>query len=153
MGKRKRQTLKEPDKIVEPADQQHRFLHRLDADMRAYFQEVKSHFDALGDDPQERHVVADSCLQEAVSRPLQVATDADCSRILEALLPCASEEAVIRLLEGLLDDGSTWLTVCTKYLPLQGFWCDLGSCTVRACVRVSVCVCWAAAGRGKCAGC
>lgn len=113
MGKRKRQIV-EQDSEARP-DHNDRFRNRLDTDVLAYFHEVRSHFDAV-DDAEERQRIADNCLQEALTRPLQVATDAECSRILEAFVSCASEEGLIALADSLVDE-QTWLTVCTKYAP------------------------------------
>ena len=110
MGKRKRSTVEQNG--ADEAVQGDSFRRRLDADYLAYFHEIRSHFDTL-EDLEERTTVADNCLQEVLAKPLQAATDAECSRIIEVLLPCASEEGLLALAAGLLD-GTTWYTLATK---------------------------------------
>lgn len=90
-----------------------KFLKRLDTDSLAYFHEVHSHWQSL-EDLDERTIVADNALQEALAKPLQVGSDAECSRIVEALLSSASEEGLVSFADGLLE-GSTWITLSTKY--------------------------------------
>ena len=115
MGKRKR-TGEKVEVALEEAQQGYGFRKRLDSEALAYFHEIRSHFDSL-QEAQERTVIADNCLQEAAAKPLQAATDAECSRIIEVLLPSASEEGLIAFAEGLLEE-SAWLTLATKWGPL-----------------------------------
>lgn len=112
MGKRKKRPTEQEAAAAAPAEQPDRFRKRLDLDVLAYFHEIRNHYDSL-DSESERSLVADNCLREALKQPLQVATDAECSRIMEVLLASASAMTGLALVEALLE-GDTWLTVSTK---------------------------------------
>ena len=66
---------------------------RLDAETLGYYSEIDTHFKSLTDD-EEKQLLADNALGETAGREAAVATDAACSRVLEALLPFASTEAL-----------------------------------------------------------
>lgn len=112
MGKRKKRPADQEHNAVAAPEQPDRFRKRLDLDVLAYFSEIRTHYESLepGD---EQTLVADNCLREALKQPLQVATDAECSRIIEVLLTSASALTVLSLVESMLE-GDTWLTVSTK---------------------------------------
>ncbi|KAK9798918.1 hypothetical protein WJX73_010578 [Symbiochloris irregularis] len=112
MGKKRKQRSVEEASAAAAPEQPDRFRKRLDPEVLAYFHEIRNHFDSL-ELGEERTLVADNCLQEALKQPLQVTTDAECSRIIEVLLTSASALTTLELVEGLLE-GDAWLTVSTN---------------------------------------
>jgi hypothetical protein len=90
-----------------------KFHNRLDESTVSYFTEVKGHFDALEDDEERGHLVT-NVLEEASGKELQVATDAACSRVLEALLPHAEPSSLLRFFKAFSVDGKL-LTLASKY--------------------------------------
>lgn len=84
----------------------------VDDSILQYFSEVKGHFDGL-DDTEERSRLALNALEETSGRELQIATDVCCSRILEALLPCAPTPSITQFCQALLSPP-TFPTVIRK---------------------------------------
>ena len=93
---------------------------KVDAETGAYFAEIAATFKALpDDDPEQRQLVADSALGEAAGGEARVASDAACSRVLEALLPHASAPALAAFV-GALCEGENLGATCTRWVsPLR----------------------------------
>lgn len=64
------------------------------------------------DDDEERQLLADNVLEEAAGRAAALATDAACSRVLEALLPLASTPRLAAFVSACVS-GEALATVCT----------------------------------------
>lgn len=84
----------------------------VDESVLQYYSEVKEHFDGL-DDAEERSRLALNALEEASGRELQIGTDALCSRVLEAFLPCAPTPSISQFCQALLSPP-TFPTVIRK---------------------------------------
>lgn len=82
---------------------------RLPAETVQYFEEVAGRLKELDDD-EERQLLADNALGEADSG---VATDAACSRVVEALLPHAST-AVLATFAKSVVEGENLGAMCTR---------------------------------------
>lgn len=82
---------------------------RLPAETLQYFEEVAGRLKELEDD-EERQLLADNALGEADSA---VATDAACSRVVEALLPHAST-AVLATFAKAVVEGENLGAMCTR---------------------------------------
>ncbi|KAK9812727.1 hypothetical protein WJX72_002737 [[Myrmecia] bisecta] len=117
MGRRKER--EKPTTVVyeEPQDghgtaSSDRFRHRLDEETVGYFTEVKTHFDSL-EDAEEKSLLVGNVLEEAVGKELKVATDAGCSRILEAFLGSA-DAAHLGAFTSVFLEGEAWGTLATN---------------------------------------
>lgn len=83
---------------------------RLDAATLSYYEELSSTFAGL-EDPEDRQLAADNALGEA---NIQVACDAACSRVVEALLPAAGTPAVCAFAAA-LTEGENLGLMCTRW--------------------------------------
>jgi hypothetical protein len=86
---------------------------KVDSSTLAYFTEIDEHFKSLTDD-EEKHILADNALGEARGKEAQVATDAACSRVVEALIPHASTQVLCIYLSQCVE-GENLAVVCTRY--------------------------------------
>jgi len=86
---------------------------RLEAEVLAYYEEIDAHFKSLTDD-EERQLLADNVLGDAAGKEAAVATDAACSRVLEALLPFASTEALCTFTKACVE-GESLGAMCTRW--------------------------------------
>ena len=87
---------------------------RLDAEQLSYYAEIDTHFKGLTDD-EDKHLLANNVLGDAAGREAEVATDAACSRVVEALLPFASTEALCTFTNSCVE-GDSLGTMCTRWV-------------------------------------
>ena len=87
---------------------------RLDAEQLSYYAEIDTHFKGLTDD-EDKHLLANNVLGDAAGREAEVATDAACSRVVEALLPFASTEALCTFTKSCVE-GDSLGTMCTRWV-------------------------------------
>jgi hypothetical protein len=85
---------------------------RIDKETLNYFAEIDTHFKSLTDD-EDRQLLAGNVLGDAAGREADLATDAACSRVLEALLPFASNEALCTFTTACVE-GENLGTMCTR---------------------------------------
>ena len=94
---------------------------RLDAEQLSYYAEIDTHFKSLTDD-EDKHLLANNVLGDAAGREAEVATDAACSRVLEALLSFASTEALCTFTKACVE-GDSLGTMCTRWVAAaSGGW-------------------------------
>lgn len=87
---------------------------RVDQETSQYFNEINTHFKTL-DSHEDKQLLANNVLEEAAERGAEVATDAACSRVLEALLPFASIEAISKYAKHCVE-GENLGKLCTRYV-------------------------------------
>ena len=87
-------------------------VSRVDAATSSYFEELSATLRSLYDD-EERQLLADNALDEVEGREAEVAADAACSRVVEALLPLASPDRSCRFLTNCVA-GDNLGAVCTR---------------------------------------
>ena len=85
---------------------------RIDKETLNYFAEIDTHFKSLTDD-EGRQLLAGNVLGDAAGREADLATDAACSRVLEPLLPFASNEALCTFTTACVE-GENLGTMCTR---------------------------------------
>ena len=99
-------------------------LPRATQEIVTYFEELKSHFDSL-EDKEEQSLLVANALEEASGQECAVATDAACSRVLEALLPAAEPHQLAKFFravlkgEGLMAMASRYTSQTTQILKLK----------------------------------
>lgn len=76
-------------------------LPRATQEIVTYFEELRSHFDSL-DDADDQSLLVANALEEASGQECAVATDAACSRVLEALLPSAQPQQLAKFFQAVL---------------------------------------------------
>lgn len=84
---------------------------RLPEDTSSYFREVAERLKDLDDD-EERQLLADNALEEAHAG---VAIDAECSRVVEALLPHVSTPNLCKFTKSCVE-GETLGMMCTRWV-------------------------------------
>eukprot|EP00890_Picochlorum_soloecismus_P000531 jgi/Picsp_1/1479/NSC_04957-R1_protein len=68
---------------------------RLDQNSLNYFREVDAHFKGLTDDDQEdKEILVQNVFEELGGREAEIVCDAECSRIVESLMPHASQQVL-----------------------------------------------------------
>lgn len=88
-------------------------LPRATQEIVTYFEELKSHFDSL-DDKEEQSLLVANALEEASGQECAVATDAACSRVLEALLPSAEPQQLAKFFQAVLT-GDGLIAMASRY--------------------------------------
>ena len=88
-------------------------LPRATQEIVTYFEELRSHFDSL-DDKEEQSLLVANALREASGQECAVATDAACSRVLEALLPLAEPQQLAEFLQAVLE-GAGLMAMASRY--------------------------------------
>lgn len=63
---------------------------RLDEETLSYFRELDSHVKSLADDGDEKEALVSNALSELHGRETEIICDAECSRVVEKLLPHAT---------------------------------------------------------------
>lgn len=88
-----------------------------DDDFRQYLQDIAASL-AGEDDAEQRDVIVSNALEEVRGKEVAVATDAECSRHLEALVAQARADAVMAVLQrlGQQDTLPTVATKCASFL-------------------------------------
>jgi hypothetical protein len=114
MGKRKHEEAGGGEAAAQPRGQH----SRLDKETLSYYAEIDAHFKTLSDE-EERQLAADAALAEAAERGPEVAADAACSRVLEALLPAASGSAVAAFTRACVEGEGLGL-LCTRWELARG---------------------------------
>lgn len=88
-------------------------LPRATQEIVTYFEELKSHFDSL-EDKEEQSLLVANALEEASGQECAVATDAACSRVLEALLPSAEPQQLAKFFQAVLK-GEGLIAMASRY--------------------------------------
>jgi hypothetical protein len=96
------------------AGERHSFS-RVDADTATYFREIDGTLKTLDDDSEKR-LLADNVLEEAAGQEVEIATDAACSRVVEALIAHASLERQAAFLSKCVE-GENLGGICTRWAP------------------------------------
>ena len=91
-------------------------LPRATQEIVTYFEELKSNFDSL-DDKEEQSLLVANALEEASGQECAVATDAACSRVLEALLPCAEPQQLAKFFQAVLK-GDGLMAMASRYCAI-----------------------------------
>ncbi|KAL4852677.1 hypothetical protein ACK3TF_006244 [Chlorella vulgaris] len=87
---------------------------RLDSETLSYYSELDGHLRSLGrEESDDRQLLADNALAEAAGREAEVAADAACSRVLEALLPHAATQQLAAFTRGCVE-GEGLGELCTQ---------------------------------------
>ena len=89
---------------------------RATQEIVTYFEELKSHFDSL-DDKEEQSLLVANALKEASGQECAVATDAACSRVLEALLPSAEPQQLANFFRAVLK-GDGLMALASRYCAI-----------------------------------
>ncbi len=113
MGGQKRGRAEAEAEPAANVDSERPRFSKVDQETSSYFAEISNHFKALEDD-EEKQLVADNALGEAAGTEARVASDAACSRVLEALLPHASIPALATFM-GALCEGENLGATCTRW--------------------------------------
>jgi hypothetical protein len=87
---------------------------KVDPETSKYFGEISGHLQTLGS-IEEKQLLADNVIEETVGREVDIATDAACSRIVEALLPFASLQALCTFTKNCVANENLG-QICTRYV-------------------------------------
>jgi hypothetical protein len=89
---------------------------RLDQNTLNYFREVDAHFKGLTDDDQEdKEILVQNVFEELGGREAEIVCDAECSRIVESLMPHASQQVLRDFSHNCLTGENLGL-ICTSYV-------------------------------------
>lgn len=85
---------------------------RLNQETLQYYREINAHFKSVTDED-EKQLMADNVFEETAGREVEIVPDAECSRVLEQLIPYASTEAFVRFIENCTKDDNLGM-ICTR---------------------------------------
>lgn len=90
---------------------------RLDEETLSYFRELETHFKGIEGDDEEKEILVSNVFDEINGRETDIVCDAECSRIIETLLPHASDAVLKGFAHNCVKDENLGI-ICTSYVFL-----------------------------------